>query len=93
MFFLYLNDEAKTLDLLAVLLAGGHDIDSGSVDTAVAQNIGQLSNVLFDSVKSPGEQLSQIVGKDLAALDPGFIAKPFHGRPDGTPVQRFACSV
>ena len=48
-----------------MLGAGGHDIDAGSIDTAVAQNVRQLGDVLFDSIKGPGEQFSQIMMKHL----------------------------
>ena len=64
----------------------GHDIDPGGVDAAVPQNICQLGNVLFNAVKRPGEQLAQIVGKDLAGLHPRRFTELFHIRPDITPV-------
>lgn len=39
----------------AVFRTGADDIDAGGVDTAVAENIRQLCNVFFNSVKHPCE--------------------------------------
>ena len=35
----------------AVFTAGGNDVNSGGVDTAVAENVGKLCNILFDPIK------------------------------------------
>ena len=48
-----------------VLAAGGNDIDSGCVDAAVAENVRQLCNVLFNAVKGAGEQVRRLCGNTL----------------------------
>lgn len=60
-----------------MLDASTHNVDPGGVDAAVAQNVRQLGNVLFNAVKRPGEQLAQIVGKDLAGLHPPPLHRAF----------------
>ena len=72
--------------------AGGHDIDSGGVDAAVAQNVRQLGNVLFQTIEGSGEQLAQIVGEHLAGLHPGFFTKSFHLCPNIASIQRLSVS-
>ena len=59
------------------VLHNTHNVDPGGVDAAVAQNVRQLGNVLFNAVKRPGEQLAQIVGKDLAGLHPPPLHRAF----------------
>ena len=76
-----------------MLLPCGHDIDSGGIDTAVTQDVGQLGNVLFDAVEGPGKQLSQIVGKHLAFLNTGSFAQLLHLPPDAAAVQRLPLTV
>ena len=83
-FFLY--DQTEPFDFPAMLGAGGYDIDPGGVDTVVTQNIRQLGNILFNAVECPGEELSQIMGKDFRGIDPGGSAQPLHLRPDVTAV-------
>ena len=68
--------------------AGGHNIDSCCVDAAVSQNIGQFGDLFLNTVKSPGKQLAQIVGKHLAGFYSGCLAEGFHLRPNIAPVQR-----
>ena len=87
-----LQDKSQTLYFPAVFQAGGHDIDSGGVHAAVAQNVRQLGNVLFQTIEGSGEQLAQIVGKHLAGLHPGFFAQSLHLRPNIAPVQRLSVS-
>ena len=70
----------------------GHDIDSCCVDAAVSQNIGQFGDLFLNTVKSPGKQLAQIVGKHLAGFYSGFLAEGFHLRPNIAPVQRLSVS-
>ena len=54
--------------------AGGHDIDSCSIDAAVAQDVCQLGNVLFDAVESAGKELAQVVGENFGFFDPRGLA-------------------
>ena len=46
------------------------------------QDVGQLGNILFDSVKGAGEQLAQIVGENLAGGNAGGYTEGLHLRPD-----------
>ena len=73
-----------------MLYAGGHDIDPGRFDAAVAENIRQLGDILFQAVKGAGEQLPQVVWKHLRWADIGAGAEPFHFGPDIAWVQRSA---
>ena len=76
--FFCLYDKPQAFDLLAVLLAGRHDINARGVDAAVAQDIGQLRNVFLKAIKGSGEQLAQIVGKHFTSLHLSFVAEPLH---------------
>ena len=60
-----LKDQSQALYFPAVLHTGGHDIDSGGVDAAVAQNVRQLGNVLFKTVEGAGEQLAQCIQSQI----------------------------
>ena len=73
-FSLCLGHQTQAFNLAAVLDACGHDIDASGVDAAVAENIRQLGNILLDTVKGPGKELPQIVGKYLTFLDTGGLA-------------------
>ena len=73
-----------------MLRTGGHDIDSRGIDAAVAQNIRQLGDVLFDTVECPGKQLAQIMGKNFGCRYSGLSAKLLHLPPDAAPVQWLA---
>lgn len=67
-----------------------HDIDPGRLQTAVAQYIRQLREILFQPVKGPGKQVPQIVGEHLAFLHPRFLTERFHLPPDVGTVQRLS---
>lgn len=67
---LFLYNQPQPLDLSSVFGSGGHDIDAGGVDAAVAQNVGRLGDVLFNAVEGAGEQFAEIVGEYLAGLYP-----------------------
>ena len=62
---LLLNYKAKPFDFSTVFCSGGHDIDPGGIDTAVTKNISQLCNVLFNTIKGSGEELSEIMRKNF----------------------------
>ena len=66
----------------AVFIAGGNDINSCCVDTAVAKNIRQFGDILFDTVKHSCKQVAQVVRKDLLRIDIGFSAQRFHFTPN-----------
>ncbi len=50
---------------LPVLPAGGHDINPCGINTAVTQDICQLGDILFHSIKRPCEEFPQVMRKDL----------------------------
>ena len=68
------QDRVHGLHSAAVFRACADDINSRRVDTAVAENIRQFCDVLFDSVEHPCEQVAQIVRKDLLRIDPCLFA-------------------
>lgn len=75
-----------------MFLPCGHDIDTGGIDTAVAQNVCQFRNILFDAVECPCEKFPQIVGKHLAFLDPGSFTQLLHLTPDTATVKGITVS-
>ena len=77
---------------LTVFIAGGNDINSCGVDTAVTENIGKLGNILFNPVKHPCEQMPQIMGKHFLRIYACLLTKPFHLPPDICTAYRFACA-
>lgn len=70
----FLYNQPKSLDDSAMLPAGGHNINTGCVDAAMAQNICQLRYILFDTIESSSKQFTQIVGEYLAGIYPSFLA-------------------
>ena len=54
----YLYEQSHALHTSAVLTAGGDDIYACCIDTAMAKNIGELCNILFEPVKNPCKQVS-----------------------------------
>ena len=90
--FLFLYHQSQTLDLSAVLGAGGHNVDPGGINAAVPQNICQLRNILLNAVKSPGKELAEVMGKDLGGIDTRCLTQPFHLCPDVASVQRLTVS-
>ena len=64
-----------------------HDINTGRVDTAVAQHICQLGDIPFQLIKSSGKQLAQVMGEHLAFLHACNTAKPLHTAPNAAAVQ------
>ena len=79
--FITLYHQSQPLDFSAVFCAGGHNIDAGRVNAAMAKNVCQLRYILFDTVEGAGKQLTQVVGKYFAGIDPGILAQLFHLRP------------
>ena len=84
---MYLQQQMHALEQPPVLLAGRHEIDAGRVDAAVAQDIGELRDVLFQFIKRPGKELSQIVRKHLVRAYLCHRAQAFHSGPDVAAVQ------
>ena len=74
---------------LPMLAPGSHNIDPCCVDIAVAQNIRQLGNILFNAIKGSGKQLAQVMVEHLAGLNHGLLTEGLHLRPDDVPGHRF----
>ena len=65
-----------------MFIAGGDNINSCGVDTAVSENIGELGNIFFDTVKGTCEQVTKIMGKHLLWIYPRLLTKAFHFTPN-----------
>ena len=63
-------------------------VNAGGLDAAVAQDVCQAGEVLFQAVIRPGEQVPEIVGEYLAGSHPGALTQGLHVPPDIGPVQR-----
>lgn len=54
-------NQPHILHSLAMLVAGGNDIDARSIYAAVTENVGELCDVLSQTVKRTGEKVAQIM--------------------------------
>ena len=59
------GQQSQPLHPTAVFCAGGHDVDTCCIDAAVTENIRQLCNVFFHTIKCPGKKLPQIMREHL----------------------------
>ena len=58
-FFIFmLNNQVHIFHSFAVFSAGGNDINSSCVDTAVTENIRKFRNIFFNAVKRACEQVA-----------------------------------
>ena len=73
-----------------MLRAGGDDIDACGIDAAVTENVCKLGNVSLDAVKHTGEQMPQVVRKDLTGINISLRTERFHLPPDVCAADRFA---
>ena len=85
-----LSKQTQLFHLVAVLCAGGHDVDARRVDAAVTENICQFCNILLHTIESPGKEFPQIVGKHFVRIYVCLRTQPLHGRPDIAAVHRLA---
>ena len=90
--FSLLIEKIQLFDFSAMLDACGHNIDPGRFDVAVAEDVCQLGDILFDLVKGPGKKLAQIVGKYFGRGNLRRFAQPLHLRPDAAAVKGIAVS-
>ena len=60
-----LSNQAEPVQLTDMLLSGRLEIDSGGVDGAVSQDVGQLYKVAAAPVEHRGEQMPQVVRKNF----------------------------
>ena len=58
-FFIFtLNYQVHVFHFFAMFRTGGNDINSSCVDTAVAENVGKLCNIFFNTVKCACKQVA-----------------------------------
>ena len=65
-----------------MLGAGGHDVDASRIDAAVTEKIGEFGDILLQPVEGAGEEMPEVVRKDLGAVDPRLFAQLFHITPN-----------
>lgn len=70
--------------------AGRDDVDPCRIDAAVAENIGELGDILFNTVKHTGEKMAKIVRKYLFGIYLCLNAEVFHFPPDVRAAYRLA---
>ena len=68
----------------------GQDVDAGRVDAGMAQDICQLSDILFHPIKGSGKQVAQVVGKHFVRQDTGLPAECLHFSPNIASIQWMA---
>ena len=56
--FLFLKNKPNIFHFFAVFRAGGNNINSCCVDTAVAENIRKLCNIFFNTIKCACKQVA-----------------------------------
>ena len=59
-------DELHMLHFALMLCACRNNINASRVDACVSENISELGYILFNAVKGTGEEMAQVVRKDLA---------------------------
>ena len=79
-YFLYY--QPHIFHVLTVFIASGDNINSCRVDAAVAENICELCNILFDTIESACEQVAQIVWKNLLRIYSCLLTQAFHFPPN-----------
>ena len=80
--------QTQSLDLLLVYFAAFCGVDSGCIDTAVAQDIRQTHYIFLYAVIRACKQMPQVMGKYLFLRHPCRLTQLFHIRPDVGPVKR-----
>ena len=72
-----------------MLCAGGDDINTSCVYIGVPEDIRQLCNILFNTVKGPCKQMSEVMRKYLPRRNAGLFTQTLHFSPNITTVKRF----
>ena len=83
-----LQDEAELPKLPPLFFSAAGGVNSGGVDAAVAEDIREAHNVLETLIVRPGEEVAQIVGKDLLFEYPCRLRQPLQHLPDIGAVKR-----
>ena len=79
---LYLQQQIQSFHFLTVLRTGCHNIDSGSIDTAVSEDISQLGDIFFYFIESSCKKFPSVVGIYFIRIHTGSLAETFHLSPD-----------
>ena len=72
-----LGDQPQLIQGPGMLGAGGDEVDAGGLDAGVAQHVSQLCHIPAHPVETPGKQVAQVVGKDLAGATPAVLHSRF----------------
>ena len=89
-FIFWLNNQVHIFHSFAVFSAGGNNINSSCVDTAVSENISKFCNIFFNAVKCACKQVAKIMWKHLLRIDICIYAQGFHLSPNIRSVYRLA---
>ena len=73
-----------------MLCAGGDDINTSCVYIGVSEDIRQLCNILFDTIKGSCKQMSEVMWEHLFRRNTGLLTQFLHLPPYITAVKRFA---
>ena len=87
----YFSTEAYQIhagQCLLIFLKAGHRIHPGGLNGGVPEDIRQSNHILFHTVEGEGEQMPQIMRKNLIAADIGMETQLFHRFPDIAAIQR-----
>ena len=60
-----LYNQAHIFHFALMLGGGSNDIDACGVDARMTENVSELGNILFNTVKGTGKQVSKIMRKHL----------------------------
>ena len=69
------------MNLSSVDVAVFHGVDAGGIDATVSEDIGESYYIFLDRVIGAGEEVAEVVRKDLLFGDACFSADLFHVRP------------
>jgi len=69
------------LNLSSVNVAVFHGVDASGVDATVSEDIGESYYIFWDRVIGAGEEVAEVVRKDLFFGYSCFAAELFHVRP------------
>ena len=86
----YFSTEAYQIhagQCLLIFLKAGHRIHPGGLNGGVPEDIRQSNHILFHTVEGEGEQMPQIMRKNLVVADIGMETQLFHRFPDIAAIQ------
>ena len=78
LWYLFVYPYIHAIDYIFMIAYAGRHIDPGGFDGRVSENIRQMGQIPLNRVKTPGKQMSEIMGKHLRLLHPCLAAVLFH---------------